>query len=163
MVNNIFTIINPKPNNCLYIKGQMVYTKEFPDETKKYQSCIAVYGTNKTDIYRFDNKNLIYYKQTIDEVNGGYIKENLVYIPNKTVYKNIQKSYTNGNFSSTRLKDGVIIDSYYYENKPAKKLTGFKGFLEKIAWNVVNKKNGCERPFFNKIAGKIINKLRAVK
>jgi len=53
---------------------------QIENEKKKYQSCIAVYGTNKTDIYRFDNKNLVYYKQTIDEfadevLNGLTVKQ----------------------------------------------------------------------------------------
>ena len=50
------------------------------NENKKFQSCIAVYGTDKTDIYRFDDKKSTYYKQTIDEfadevLNGLTVKQ----------------------------------------------------------------------------------------
>lgn len=110
-----------------------------------------------------DNKITNRYKQTIYETSDGFIKENIVYKPNGKIYKNIQKIYKDGFYSSTRVVDDKIIEGYVLEPLKNKKLTGFKGFLEKIVWNIANKSNGCERPFFNKISGKIINKLRQVK
>jgi len=155
MINNNFTILKPRKGNCLFVKGPMVYTRDFPlSRENSYEgNSVSKLGD------RFGKK----ITQNIYKNYEYSIKETTINKTNKPVYKNIQKINKDGFYSSVRVMDEKIIGGYISEPLKNKKLTGFKGFLEKITWNIANKKNGCERPFFNKISGKIINKLRQVK
>lgn len=155
MIDNNFTILKPRKGNCLFVKGPMVYTRDFPvkGENNYEGNSISKLGD------RLGKK----ITQNIYKYNNYSMKENIVTKSNNPIYKNIQKIDNDGFYSSTRLIDEEIIGGYVSEPLKNKKLTGFKGFLEKITWSIANKKNGCERPFFNKIAGKVINKLRQVK
>lgn len=155
MSTNNFKILAPRQGNCLFVSGQMVYSKEFPLEGKDYHE--------SSKVAKLGDRTGRTISQTINENSKGFIKENTIKSYGKPVYKNIQKLDKDGFYSSTRLIDDKIIESYSVAPKKTAKLTGFKGFVEKVLWNIANKSNGCERPFFNKIAGKAINKLRQVK
>lgn len=152
MISSDYNFINPRQGNCLYFNGPVVYTRTF-SETKEpsIESC---------SISRLGDKSGKKYTQTIDKNSKRILKEDKITQYGKPTYKNIQ-CISNDYYSSTRLIDETVIGGYVIEKTNNKPLKGFKGFLENIAWHIGNKSNGCERKGLNKIAGKIINKLRA--
>lgn len=155
MINNNFTVIRPRKGNCLFVKGPMVYTRDFPLAGKN--------SYEGNSISKLGDKTGKKFTQNIYKKNNYSIKEDIITQANKPVYKTIQKQDNDGFYSSTRLIDEKIVGGYVVEPKKRNLLTGFKGFAEKIIWSLANKSNGCERPFFNKLAGKALNKLRCVK
>ncbi len=66
-------------------------------------------------------------------------------------------------FTSRAYKHWVLIREYTAKSPNRKFLTGFKGFIEKLAWQLANDKNGFERvnmPSLLKLSGSILNKIR---
>ena len=116
---------------------------------------------NITECLMCNNGNII--SQSVNPKNDDIIKVTTIKKPKNSLgnleYKTVQNFSPDGSFSSVRLVDNKIVSGYVF--KPYEKLfsnkfsKGLKGLFEKISWNILNNKNGCERTFLIKLINKI--------
>lgn len=105
--------------------------------------------------------------QELKDVEGVQIKTTTVtpFEPQKT-YQSIQRlDKENGLYSVVRKKGDAIIGGYEANLSQAdrKFSTGFKGKLEKLALNIAQDANGCERKGLRKIGDIVFKMAKRIK